>query len=739
MSGRKRLLAAILICVTLCGCSAATQPVTIVPDGDTDARPIVAATTPLADEEREGHRLIARNTAYSLYLREDTLSVILEKNGTGRILRSAVAEPDENDQPAWTNFSRSGIAIEYYVGNGTTAQRADMLTKEPEKVVTRTEDGFAAQIAYTGLGIRFTVFVSLTEEGMTAEVPQASIQETGRNKLAALYLYPFLGYTFLGEQEGYMLIPDGSGALISLQDNEGKYVQPYTAAVYGEDYGITSPYTVIQAFDGTATTYRAPQQVVAPVFGMVHTDRQIGFLGVIEKGQYNAQILAYPNGVVTQYNWITAKFVYRQTYIYPTTRTTGVPMVQTQRNSFDAKIRWNFVSGEDADYAGLACTYRSYLEKNGMLQAGGGSAVPLSLDFFAGDVQEAALGYFFVATTTLEQLTSMCRELSEAGVASAVTVYKGWQPNGIYGTSPASLKLQSSLGNSRQLAQTASTLRELGMPLRLYTDTVKTYSTSGYDSASYVYGLYERMLKLTTQKDLHEYQYRYTPFRSTAILQGQQADVQKVGAEGLAIGDMSYTLSSSLQQGQLLSRQQTAQIYAQQIQAGTVLYNPCDYLWKSSTAFLNIPLSTSQYQFVSEEIPFFALALSGDVDLYGDYVNFQAEPKQYFLRMIAAGVCPSFLLMKEEPSSLAYTDSRDLFSCSYAEYKEEVVQYYQAFAALKQATGNASIVDYRQQAGVSVTVYANGCRVYVNTTDTEAVLENVTIAAQSYVVKEETA
>lgn len=728
----RRLTAVAACCLLLAGCSPDPGQLLPVSDGDGVARSIVPASATLPDETLEEHRLIARNGRFSLFLREDTLSLLLREEETGRLIRSAVDVPDENDQPAWTNFTRSGVAIEYYIESATTPQRADMLTKSPQKTVTRTDTGFAAQIVYTDLNIRFDLFVDLTEDGLTVEVPQASIQDPGRNKLAAIYLYPFMGYSFRGEREGYMVIPDGCGALISLEDHQGKYVQPYTSRIYGEDYGIEAPYEAAQSFDAVASTYLAPRQVTAPVFGMVHTDEAVGFLGVVEEGQYNAEIVAYPNGAVTQYNWITAKFLYRQTYIYPTTRTSGITTVQADRGTFDIRLRYLFVTGEQADYTGLALAYRQYLQEKGVLQSGAANQAPIQLDFFAGDVEESAWGYSFVSTTTLEQMTAICGKLRDEGMESALAVYKGWQPQGIYGAFPEGIRLQSSLGSRKQLQQAGQALTKDGVTLKLYSDPVNTYSNSRYGSGSYLYGLYERSLKLSTQLTLHPYRYQYTPQRSLSLLHNQREEAQELGLSGLALDGIGHTLSSSLQSGRFLSRQQAASLYVSGVPEKTALYAPCDYLWGSTAQYLDFPMETSNYQFVSEEVPFLAIALSGGMELYGSYVNFQADQDSYLLKLLSVGVFPSFLLMWEPSSALLYTDSRQLSSCGYEEYAEDILRFYQAFSELKAASDGTGIADYRMENGVSVTKFENGCLVYVNHSNDAVVTDGADLPARSY-------
>ena len=57
--------------------------------------------------------------------------------------------------------------------------------------------------------------------------------------------------------------------------------------------------------------------IVMPVYGIVHGVRQNAVFAEIESGEEYASILAYPAGVTTPYNWVSARFDYRQTYEQP--------------------------------------------------------------------------------------------------------------------------------------------------------------------------------------------------------------------------------------------------------------------------------------------------------------------------------------------------------------------------------------------------------------------------------------
>ena len=58
-------------------------------------------------------------------------------------------------------------------------------------------------------------------------------------------------------------------------------------------------------------------------------------MGIIESGKYNAEIYAYPNGVITEFNWISARYIYREPYKYLTGQSGSIISAQENRETFD--------------------------------------------------------------------------------------------------------------------------------------------------------------------------------------------------------------------------------------------------------------------------------------------------------------------------------------------------------------------------------------------------------------------
>ena len=86
--------------------------------------------------------------------------------------------------------------------------------------------------------------------------------------------------------------------------------------IYGSDAGFSDNVAKKYLWDEIDTIQDA-NKVLAPIFGMAHTEEQTGYLAVVEKGEKRASVEAHPNGVMVNYNRCFAKFLLRDLYVQP--------------------------------------------------------------------------------------------------------------------------------------------------------------------------------------------------------------------------------------------------------------------------------------------------------------------------------------------------------------------------------------------------------------------------------------
>lgn len=230
------------------------------------------------------------------------------------------------------------------------------------------KDNAENQVAAPEASITFRVPVEYTldKDGFVARVVTEDIQCPSSAHLLTLSLLPYFGAA--GEkEEGYMLVPDGSGALIRL--NNGKASQGlYQACLYGDN--LTA---------GRSDVLTEKQAVPLPVYGMRR--QTAGFLAIIESGDALAAVNAAVSGGANRFNYVYPSFTLNQAEAadVPYYMATSMYFYQKTMTREDLQVRYCFLNGEGSTYSGMARRYQQYLAgRRRPAPASRGEARPLS-------------------------------------------------------------------------------------------------------------------------------------------------------------------------------------------------------------------------------------------------------------------------------------------------------------------------------------------------------------------------
>ena len=104
------------------------------------------------------------------------------------------------------------------------------------------------------------LYIQLDGDDLKVEIKGSELEYNPVYPISTLHVLPFFGAANQ-EEEGYMFVPDGSGALIELNNGKGHY-QPYSQRVYGKDKAVFERSVPIVS-----------ESIKLPVFGMKHGDR----------------------------------------------------------------------------------------------------------------------------------------------------------------------------------------------------------------------------------------------------------------------------------------------------------------------------------------------------------------------------------------------------------------------------------------------------------------------------------
>jgi hypothetical protein len=149
-----------------------------------------------------------------------------------------------------------------------------------------------------------------------------------------------LGATKRLRTPGYVVIPDGVGALIRYTDDPN--IGVYSKRFYGSDEGLNA--------------YTSDQPLFANMYGLVHGHQHHAMLAIIDDGAAHANFNHYGSQVFLDFNFSYVSFNYRTTYrqFLNQAKTSSVNLLQKDSTAMDIGLHYQFLSGSEADYVGLA-------------------------------------------------------------------------------------------------------------------------------------------------------------------------------------------------------------------------------------------------------------------------------------------------------------------------------------------------------------------------------------------------
>ena len=685
------------------------------------------------------------NDALQLSIDSQTLALTVTDKATGHMFSSVVDPTGTGANKTWTAFLSSTLVVEVAEGTAVTTKQYTLSSSGVEVAFTPLENGADAVVDFTELGQTITLQFRLEGDSLVVTIPADGLKEytvskgPDKNgveqfldtKLCGVYLMPNFGATLLDEKEGYILVPEAAGALIDFSNGEGVGSTPFKKRIYGTNIGVDK--SVMTELN------RPAEQITLPVYGMAYTSEQLAYLAVLEQGEEAAEIEAYPAGVITKFNRAMARFTLREQYIAQTTRSTGLSSRESKAWLRDMSIRFYILTGEDATYAGMARRYREALEAEGSLNQADTAYHP-RLDFLGAESAQFLLWNSVEKMTTVEQMGEILDTWREEGLTAPLVLYRGWQPGGLtwaYGS--GSTKLEGKLGSEQDLISLMETVRENGGRFYLEIDPVQANPDRMYNmSVDVVRTIGQTVAEIQTGKDLYPTLYYLTPNRTSEILTDL---VKKWGgyADGVALSILPNTLYSYYSRGGNHSRGETMAAYLttlESLDTSLALDNPLAGYFGQMEIYLDMPLDTTSYSFLSAEVPFLPLVISGEVPYYSTWLNFESNTQHALLKLVEYGAYPSWLITGEDVQPLIYTNSSDVFTAQWSVMLGKVLETDAELKALHEQLDGAAMVDHTRLAeDVVCATYANGVRVYVNYRRTDYTADGLTIPALGYLVE----
>ena len=659
----------------------------------------------------------------------------LSSKQSGETVKSRLdyAKNDSHSSGLVKKMMSSELVIDYYSEKDilTSSVSTKGYSDEAEVTVKKENDAIRASYNFAELSISFDVVYTLGKDYLSASIDFKSIKETGDLKLLQITLLPAL-FAGTGDDNGYIFVPDGSGALINFNNNS---IKAYNADVYG---------TEASKDNNMKTSY--DRSIRMPGSGMVKNGS--GMFAIIESGDAVASISAASANTESYYNYVNSTANIRCTYEKAmftandkTNQTVFAAVKQTDgAEAFTVRF---YLLGKGADYVEMAKVYRNYLTTEKGLEKQRTSA-ELNVEFIGAiDVKANFLGFSYYkskALTEYSEALGIVKELKKDGIENIAVRYLGWSNNGMTNAAVMKkVKASGVLGGKKDLRLLNEYLNGEGVPAYYDIDILKFYKGAKKYKVSSPFNdriSFSRYLRSVYAKDISK---RSWYLLSAKYLESNYSMLEKslkrLDMESCSLASVTSSIYSDFNSKDTVTRSEMLNSAAAVLKAAgkTAGETANSYALPYLNKIFSAPMYSSGYLILDKEIPFYEITLHGMIDLTGESQFVSNDRSVNYLKTVETGSQLMYTGMAADSSEIVDTDYDYLYGTSFSLWRDDAVSKYKEYYPLLKEISDSLIVSHRElQNNVFETGYENGIKVIVNYNSQDVQADGIKIPAYGF-------
>jgi len=612
-------------------------------------------------------------------------------------------------------------------------------------------------IAGIELDISFSTFTVIVEymldgDTLVVNLPLSEFQTSDNTALFNIDLMRYFGAGSMDE-EGYIFVPSGSGALIKF--NNGKLNDdPFSAPVFGPDPLLAS--TIAQIIE----------PIRLPVLGIKRENAAM--VAHVVSGAGMAFVNADIAGRLSSFNTSWFNFLIRNEVSMSMPGGWGMmDLTITQEHAYesDITVRYTFLANADATYVGMALAYQQHLVDTGVLTPlTAADDIPFYLTVIgAAEQQRRTMGVphsAIIPMTTFQQGEYLLELLNAEGVNHVNMRWQGWFNGGINHTVAKNISTIRAIGNRNDLHNLNMQLQAGGGGLFPSVNFITVNQRSrnlstAFEAArnpagfiGYQTTFNREFLSMTATLFENNWFVLVNPGVLPFHLDSFIPEYERLDIDNLALDDLGGVLTQSIFRRHFIDRESSRLVITDQLERlnesfdNIMISGGNHYSWGVASHLVDIPLEKNRHYIFDVEIPFLQIVIRGFIDYAGMPINVREVQNQHrnFLQLMATGAAPHYMWSYSATINLEHTPFASLYSTWYRNWFDIAVEEYHAFNAVFRDLRTQRIVGHQvlhmgnQTSPITVTVYEDGTRIYVNTTNQPFTHEGVTIPAMDYKV-----
>ena len=543
--------------------------------------------------------------------------------------------------------------------------------------------------------------------------------------LTQLHLMPFMGAGNM-QDTGYMLVPDGSGALIHF--NNGKNNQlPYSINVYGWDEAMPREAVI------------SDTRALFPAFGI--NKNGAALFCVIEEGAAYASIRADVAGRNASWNRVHPIFdMVHGTRLEIAERSQRAVYLYEQTLPPGESITLRYIPCDEPGYMGMAKEYRSWLlDRFPALRIPRDTgSVPIAVEII-GSVNKTQhrLGLPMdlpLRLTSYRETAAMVNGFADLGWENVQVKLNGWFNRSVEHSVPSKIKLISQLGSRRDFNSIVRAANNNNFNLYPEVDFIFVRDVGGLFSG---FSLYSDAARYVNRERVQRFPYSFVwfgerkqwgklnylarPAASMKMIDNFMPRAEKLGLNNIAFRNMGSRLAGDYHERRHVSREASKLLRQQQLEkmdnngTGILIHTGFVYAVPWATIVTDMILDDQSLGITDASVPFLPIVLRGYVPYTSRAINLAEDYSMNLLKSIESGAGLYFSFMAEETAILQETKFRQFYANEYDKWVGDADKLYKQFVSdfghLRSQTITNHVI---LSPGVTVTQYEDGTRVVVN-------------------------
>lgn len=702
--------------------------------------------------------LIAENDNYRLEFDANSGGVIFTELSSGEkwgtIPVDAMSEElDEYGMPIKKHpKTQSPITIRYrdYVNNSIyqSLSYSDVISGGRIRTA-KGKDSLLVEFYFDTAEIMVPVEYKLLEDSVQISIDPKRIEENN-NTLFEISVAPFWCSAKNGTDDAYIFVPSGSGALINT-DVRSQQGDTFTAQIYGRDYTKEMQTDVL-----------VEESIKLPVFG-ARINSKKATMAIVTSGAESGIIEATAGSSAVGYTSVYTSFQVRgytehtaQVFVGKESES-NVYSNLTVRKPFT--VRYYPLTGDKADYNGMAECYRDYLKSEKKLSASKEEEVPFAVSFIGGAmVTKSFLGVPYKSlyvTTTVSEVEKIASDLYEkVGISFPITL-TGFGEGGIDITSLAGgFKVNKKNGGAKALNSLKELCKKNRNRLYMDFDLIRfSKSSNGFSVNSDV--VYDATDKKSLQylynvstRDYNEKTKHYL-LRHLKLNDAAEKLISKtsdLALDGISLSTLSNICYSDYKDKTVSNyycasgmEKLVSGVFSSVKKSGKAVManNANAYAAVKSDIITDIAVTSSGDNIFSEEIPFYQMIFKGYIPMVSGSQNLSAEHKKLLLKSVESGCGLSYTLTERWDNRLINSAYPAFYNSVYDEIVPTIIENYTMLKDYYKSINGAHISSHKiLENGVRETVFDNNVAVYVNLNENSVSSPAGEISPYSFIVKE---